>query len=324
MTIDVADLLREFELRVIEGGQRVRWRLGAPNGGSFEVEPSAPVARLDAHEVRRLARDGRRRLLVGETATEGVVKRALAEEIDILTAQPAQLIHAGHVYSLDTGAGAEPSRQHGRAAWTRWVIERYLVLATEPARQATIAQVTHTTQQSVSNTAHHLMGLAANRSDGLVAADRGGLLAHWRDEYPGPGGMSLGWYSIDPIVDQVTTAVEAAHLLEVRALVSGDVAADRLAPWKLPARGRVYFDGPVDLEEDGFVPAPVEEATLITCVPSDPSLWQLSDLRSPLREKHSMPLADPAIIYWDLTASGELDSHEAAKHLAAVAIGVTE
>ena len=123
-------------------------------------------------------------------------------------------------------------------------------------RQSVIASALGTSQQSVSNAAGHLAGLVTDCGEGLVATDRARLLEHWRNEYTGPGGQAFGWYSLDPVAEQVSKAVEVAKFLDISPLVSGDIAADRIAPWKLPVRGRVYVDGPVDLADEGLVPAP--------------------------------------------------------------------
>ncbi|GAA3218361.1 hypothetical protein ACFP63_08505 [Oerskovia jenensis] len=320
MGIDVGELLREFGLRIDEGGRGARWFLRGPGGHKLVVEPTPPMTHLNAHVVRKLPDEDRSRLLVAETATDSVVHEALAGRLDILIAHPPRLIHSGHDFALTSDpAPTPPARPRpARTAWTRWTIERYLLLATEPSRQQLIAHTVGTTQQSVSNAVRHLAGFVNETREGFAATNRAELLQHWYRDYAGPGGVELGWYSLDPVVRQVTTAREAADLLQVPALVSGDVAADLMAPWKLPARGRMYLAGPVDLENDGFVPAPLQEATLVTCVPADPSLWRLTHLCTTAPEPPSMPLADPAIVYWDLKRSGELDSDEAAEHLASL------
>lgn len=315
MVVDVSGLLREFGLSIVEGAERATWLLQTPDGEHVTVEPTSPVPRLSAHITDR--RTGRRSLLVGGTATDAVVRRAHSGQLDILTADPPRLIHSGHSYTL-TGEPTQPVGRpaSGRAAWARWTIERYLMLTQEPTRQRTIADAARTTQQSVSNTVRHLGALVVDEGAGLIAADRAGLLEHWMADYAGPGGLRFGWYSLDPLMEQTRAAIEAADLVEAKALISGDVAADHLAPWKLPARGLLYLDRPVDLEHDGFVPAPLEEATFITCIPDDPSLWWLTDLHAAPSTSATMPLADPAIVYRDLRASGEMDSGEASDHLA--------
>lgn len=321
MSIDVAGLLREFGFSIDEGGRGARWSRRGPDGRRFVVQPNPPLTHLTAHMVRTLSEEDRSRLLAAETATDGVVQEALAGHLDILTAHPPRLIHSGHSFALSNDPTPPPTRPRAaRTAWTRWTIERYLLLATEPSRQQVIAHTVGTTQQSVSNAVRHLAGLVTETRDGFAAANRAELLQHWFTDYAGPGGIQLGWYSLDPVVHQVTDALRAADLMQVQALVSGDVAADLMAPWKLPARGRLYLAGPVDLENDGFVPAPLEEATLVTCVPADPGLWRLAHLRTTTLEPPPMPLADPAIVYWDLKTSGEIDSDEAADHLASLVL----
>lgn len=325
MSTDVGAILRELDFSIIQGSSSDAWLLRAPDGTSFEVSPAPSVSRLNAHTIRTLIahhQGGGSPLLVGETATDGVLGRAEAGQVDILIADPVRLIHAGIPYTVQEGAaprstGATPRRH----AWMRWAVERFLVLVAEPMRQSVIASALGTSQQSVSNAAGHLAGLVTDCGEGLVATDRARLLEHWRNEYTGPGGQAFGWYSLGPVAEQVSKAVEVAKFLDLSPLVSGDIAADRIAPWKLPVRGRVYVDGPVDLADEGLVPAPLEEATLITCIPRDPTLHRLVDLRPGTAEPEDLPIADPAIVYWDLVHTTDTDSGEAAARLATVMTG---
>lgn len=186
--------------------------------------------------MRNLASVGRPRLLIGETATDGVVMRARAGEFDIVTANPPRLIHGGHLYALpQEPTDPTPRPASGRAAWARWAIERYLVLATEPARQGVIADVVQTTQQSVSNTARHLTGLVRDNGEGLVAENRAELLDHWLTEYVGPRGLELGWYGQLDAAPLRATRRDGAQILHTlrtttlaRAPRRGSVAARRL------------------------------------------------------------------------------------------------
>lgn len=325
MATDVGVLLRELNFSVTQGASNATWLLRAPDGTIFEVAPALPVSRLNAHTIRTLIDHhevGSSPLLIGESATEGVLARAEAGQIDILTADPIRLIHAGIPYTVQN----EPALQQTgsasrRPAWTRWAVERFLVLAAEPARQPIIASTLGTSQQSVSNAARHLAGLVTDRGDGLVATDRARLLEHWRGDYTGPGGQEFGWYSLDPVTEQVAKAVEVANFLDINPLVSGDIAADRIAPWKLPAHGRIYVDALVDLAGEGFVPAPLEEATLTICIPRDPTLWRLIDPRLGTAERPDMTTADPAIVYWDLAHATAVDNSDAADRLAALMTG---
>lgn len=320
MPVDVAALLRELDILVAEGSSRSSWLLRPPDGTSFEREPTAPTERLNALQIRIDASprtDGQHRLLhVGRSATAGVVERAEAGEVDILTAEPILLIHAGRTYKAALAPSPRQPPQHtGKPAWVRWALQRYLLLTPTPSRQPVIAEVLGTTQQSVSRAARALHGLVTDEGEGLFAPDPAGLLEHWRNEYPGPGGQEFGWYGLDTATEHVEAVVKVAEQLEVQALVSGDVAADRIAPWKLPMRGRVYVSGPIDLSDDGFVPAPLEEANLVVCVPRDPTLWRLVPSIENYPGSDNLPIADAAIVYWDLLMSGDQDSDEAAQQV---------
>lgn len=329
MTVDTAALLQELGLRISEGSPEWSWLLRAPDGQVFEVEPRAPVERLTAHRVRAVSAgrsiDPDRVLHIGRSATDGVVEDAEAGKINILTAEPVRLICGGRSYAADP---EPPSRSQfrpqrtGRPAWIRWALERYLLLTPEPTRQSVIADSLGTTQQSISRAAQNLDGLVADEGEGLMAVDRAKLLEHWRNEYTGPGGQEFGWYSLDPVAEQVERAIDLVALLDVKALVSGDIAADQLAPWKLPSRGQVYVAGPVDLGGDGFVAVPVEEASLVTCVPRDPTLWWLAPPTETTPSSDGLPIADAAIVYWDLLTSTDLDSDEAADQVAALLTGI--
>ncbi|MDV8002793.1 hypothetical protein [Rhodococcus sp. IEGM 1408] len=320
MSIDMVDLLRELDFRIAEGRTPTSWLIRHPEGMSFEVEPRTPVARLTAHGTRALS--GRRRidsrlLFVGHTATPGVLEQAASGQIDILIAEPPTLIIGGATYSALPEPSRTPrSRRVGKPAWTRWAVARYLLLAREPARQLEIADVLGTSQQAISNASRALGDHLTHSPRGMAAADKTRLLNHWIQEYPGTGGQEFGWYSLDTIVEQTADAARVAQLLGANPLMSGDVAADHYAPWKLPAQGRVYVNRPIDLADDGFVPAPLAEATLITCIPRDPSVWRLTELIPATSRRDGICPADPAIALWDLTNSAGIDNEEASLRLA--------
>ena len=318
MTVDVVALLRELDFVIAEGTTNRSWLLRSPAGESYLVEPTTS---LRPHNIAC----GPQRFVPQKFSGPTPVRRPHHHSLHAPAGQEGAFRHphrtpapAGTPRIRLRGRGASPSpvrrRPSGRAAWVRWAVGRCLLLSTGPQRQPVIAELPGTSQQSVSNAARQLGDLVADGGRGLAAADKEALLGHWAEEYPGPGGQEFGWYSLDPVVEQTLKAAKVAELFDASPLVSGDVAADRLAPWKLPSRGRIYVNRPIDLGDDGFVPAPVEEATLITCIPRDPTLWRLV---------HAMPspgpgtsaLADAAIVYRDVLASGDMDSVEAAGQL---------
>lgn len=320
MAIDVGDLLTELNFSVAEGSIRGAWLLSAPNGEHFEVAPETIASRLNLRTIRNImARQNVRirPLLIANSATTAVIEQAQAGKFDLLTVEPLQLIHADRTYAIQENPplGLPTSTPH-RPAWIRWAVMRYLLLSQAPARQADIATTLHTSQQAVSQAIRYLGSLTANSGDGAYATDRRALLKLWMDKYAGPGGHEFGWYSLDPITEQVARSVEVAEMFDTHPLVSSDLAADTIAPWKLPTKGKIYLRGPVDLAEDGFVPAPLAEATLVICEPQDATLWHLKKLHNTNATRKILPLVDPLIVLWDLLHEEEVDNEAAAEKIA--------
>lgn len=322
MSIDVAAALHDLAASISPGARMGSWVVRVPGQEPREVMPATPVDRLSARSFRHARPSGRSEpppLLIGRTATDAVVRRAQAGELDILTVDPLCLVLAGRTHTLPTPPSRRPERPRGgKPAWVRWAVVRYLLLSAGPVRQRTIADALGTSQQAVSQAAKRLGPLLASEEHGMIASNRRALLEHWLTDYPGPGGPEFGWYGLDPATDQVRAAVRESSAMGADPIVSGEVAADLIAPWKLPARGRIYLREPVDLADQGFAPAPLVEATLIACVPRDPTLWNLVDLHS---ESRSLPTVDPLIVLWDLHRSGDADSRAAAEKVAELVIG---
>lgn len=318
--VDVSDVLRELGFRIQEGRSARTWSLRGPQGDSFEVLPTEPVKRLNFATTRLRPGEEKilpRRLFIGDTATDAVVQRARSGGIDILTAEPNRMILHGGTYAIKPTPSMAPRTTNAvRPAWKRWAVARYLLHIGEPVRQYDIAADLRMSQQAVSNAARHYGDWVAIEPSGVIATNRAGLLQAWAEEYQGAGGTEFGWYSLDPIVEQTFKAAEVAALMGAAPLISGDVAADRIAPWKMPGKGRIYIKSPVDLVDDGFVPAPIDAATLITQIPRDPSIWALAGAvgtEMPGDEFHS---ADEVLVYWDVLHGNDADSVEAATHLA--------
>ena len=324
MAVDVVDLLRELDFGIDMWDDR-SWLLRAPDGHRYLCEVAPVVDRITSTAARYtkapFGAQRMRPLVAGRTITESMLERARRGELDVITEQPLRLIVRGHVYSDDTVSGTSyvpgktPRRHRGRPPWIRWATMRCLLLAPGPMRQSEIAAALGSSQQAVSIAFQQLAGLVKDTGSGFVASDKPVLLQKWTADYTGPSGQAFGWYNLDPVVEQTERAAEIAALYEVEPLISGDVAADRLAPWKLPAAGKVYVKSPVDLASDGFMPAPLNEATLVTCIPQDPTIWKLLDI-GPGSTGTRSPLADAAIVYWDVLHGKDVDSTEAASKLA--------
>ncbi|MCL2424564.1 MAG: hypothetical protein FWD11_11850, partial [Micrococcales bacterium] len=158
--------------------------------------------------------------------------------------------------------------------------------------------------------------LARLRADGLVVRDAqtwaivdwDAAADWWLAHYPGPGGVTSYWTSTDLPTAQAAKALAVLNATDPsNAVLSGDVAADALAPWRRPSSSVVYVRAGMPLP--GMVPvSSPDEATLTVCAPADPGLW----LPSPWQVS-THRLADPLQILHDLAPG--TDRTEAAVHL---------
>jgi hypothetical protein len=119
--------------------------------------------------------------------------------------------------------------------------------------------------------------------------------------------MRRHWFSLDPIITQGARIAQNRP----RALISGDLAADQLAPWKTPRTGVVYSPSELGLGELGFAESDPVAGTLIEVIPGDPTVWTLSKALGHTR------LADALLIAYDLDNSKGADSREAVSTLLA-------
>lgn len=240
-------------------------------------------------------------------------------------------------------------------SWTYWHVLRAVALA-PGVTQRDLAAATGVSQARVSQllgaavrsgllvrgAAHRVAGqapdgAAGGRAERLVdpapgsrarswlVADWPRLLHHWRASYPGPGGIATHWYGLDALSDQVDTTLAVlsspghsspGHGPDRPARVSGDVAADVLAPWGRPRRAVVYTARGADLGTAGLTPCAAAEATLTLLVPEDPGVLQEIGRvsRFPGSEAARWPLADPLQILLDLVTGPSVDADQMADH----------
>jgi hypothetical protein len=143
------------------------------------------------------------------------------------------------------------------------------------------------------------------------------LLRHWMAGYPGPGGVTTYWYGLGPPARQVAAALSVlgGAGTDHRLLVSGDVAADLIAPWARPAHAILYTEAGADLSAAGLTPAPAAESTLALTVPEETGLWRFADhwwqvvRRDPA--PGGLPLADPLQVLHDVRRSPSVDADQA-------------
>lgn len=285
-----------------------------PAGGDLKsLSLVLPDRRMVTVTVRTTSPVGdsatRNRVLhIAADASVTTVDAALNGDFDLVTTAPARAIIAGISFLPMDRPAEEPQVRRGKKPWGRWAVERALILAAgEPLRQTTLATTTGLTHQAVSHALRDRLYVRRTR-DGYTADPL--LTDRWLIEYPGPGGLATHWYSLDDTAHQATAASTLATELEATPLLSGDVAADRYAPWRRPATVRMYVSEFIDFVPADFTPATPSEATLTAVIPDDPTIRTVA---ATLAVPAGLPLADPLITLWDLThTSTGPDSSEAA------------
>ncbi|MFJ4029433.1 ArsR family transcriptional regulator [Paenarthrobacter sp. NPDC089989] len=304
-------LLRETDVR-ITGGSLDALSLTLPDRSVREVKVQLASTPPTPSKLQAILEREVRRLIVTIRPTERLTEAALQDEVELITIAPASVIIGG-VQRLERRHTPEtPKRPRGRAPWGRWALMRALALADGPQNQKELAAATRISQPAVNKHLKTLESFVDRDQWGWHAHDVDAIVASLLDNYPGPRGVTSYWYGLDSTAEQAKKAAEFASELGASPLVSGDAAADIYAPWRLPDSAIVYLLEAVDFTDAGFAPSTPEEATLVTAVPEDFTLWATAAL---VHRPEGIPLADPLIVLRDVTAGDAVDSHEAADHL---------
>lgn len=182
-----------------------------------------------------------------------------------------------------------------------------------PTELSNIARVSQPRASQVLSRLHEL-GLVEKLGDGYCA-DREALLDAFLNEYRGPGGSELLFYSLDVPVEAALRVLNALDLDGVKVAVSADVGPDLIAPWRSPSDVIIYVDGAVDLASIDMTAASSRgDANVILCFPDDTSVFRYPPQVGTLFES-SIPLADETQMLWDLHELGGDDRIEAADRL---------
>lgn len=188
-----------------------------------------------------------------------------------------RVIHDGEIHMLEETPSAQPVKR-GPRAYARYAVWRALLTGAPRNDQVRLAELAGTTQGSVSNALRQLPDEedAAKLFDKLVTT------------YPGPGGQSFYWWSDRPVDEQ------AKQIAARGALLSGDFAADAIAPWRVSERVVAYAKEPIDLASDGYVLTDESDYTALVTIPSDPTLWSTAAAWG------KEGVVDPAIAAYDV------------------------
>ena len=159
----------------------------------------------------------------------------------------------------------------------------------------------------------HSAGLVERVPEGW-RADREALLDAFLNDYRGPGGTELYFYSLDSAAKAARDVVSSLASDDSRIAVSADVGPDLIAPWRSPTVAVIYLDDSFDMSEIDLVPAASRaDANIILRVPDDTSVFRSDPLEDTTGAP--LPLADETQMIWDLHDLGGDDRVEAAGEL---------
>lgn len=229
-------------------------------------------------------------------------------------------------------ASAVPQARTGRIPWGRFTAIRNLLTRVGSWSQTELAHASSISQPRASQILSELI------RDGLVERFRhhpgdqhrrwqvtswDDLLDRWLETYPSPGGVTTYWFGLDAISEQASQVVEALRAEHqdhhTPPVVSGDAAAEFIAPCRRPQRAVVYSRWGADLNSAGLTPVGPDEATLEFTVPEDGSIWPRLDPRTvDLSLKAPFRIADPIQVIWDLQQAPGMDGEQAANAVRAV------
>jgi hypothetical protein len=261
-------------------------------------------------------------LLVVPRATPKLLAAAEAQGWSVVTATgtarvrlPGQDI--SYQASATGGSTVIPPRH--RVPWGTLTVVRSL-LEDAPLRQRELAARAGTSQARVSQVLSSLNDQALVRRDksGYAPASWDTLADWWLARYPGHRGASSFWYSLDDLRTQTRTAMTALAGIDGSApVLSGDLAADLLTPWRRPMLVVIYARRLTDLSGLGFVATTdASDATLVLHAPGDPGVWPARPWQREI-DGQPVPLADVMQILLDLLAAPGADDAEAAGRIRA-------
>ncbi|MGI8519654.1 MAG: hypothetical protein ACR2MC_03430 [Actinomycetota bacterium] len=160
----------------------------------------------------------------------------------------------------------------------------------------------------------HTAGLVERVRKGW-RADREALLDAFLNEYRGPGGSELYFYSLDPAPEAAAGVLKTLASDGLKVAVSADVGPDLIAPWRSPSLAIVYIEDAEDIDDVDLVAAESRnDANVILRVPDDTSVFRSNALEANVVGT-LLPLADETQMIWDLHDLGGDDRIEAAGEL---------
>lgn len=272
-----------------------------------EALSSRPPARLlrstspvYPSRIKRIA-DGQRVLLVVPAASEATVRAARAAGWDVVAEDGTVDVRLGHrhVEVRPRPDGSQVPRARGRVPRSKFAVARVVLAQRGPVGQVDLAEMAGVSQPTVSRACQEFARrgfLRAQRGHHVEVTRWAEMARWWLRAYPGSGGTSSYWFSLEPVTRQVPAAAAALD----GAVFSGSAAADLLTPWQRPDLAVAYVSAPANLTDSGFVAvSDPTAATLVVTAPADTSMrcrWPMKRVV----ESTTVELADPMQVAYDV------------------------
>ncbi len=259
----------------------------------------------------------RRALLVAHSITSEALERAWTQGWSVVTDDGIGRLRLARrrVELGSTNTSQAATRPRGRPGRGVFSVVRALFGLENGARQDEIAEFAHVGQGTVSKALNRLAEreLVTRGPDGWEVTDRAGAASWWLAHYPGPGGIETHWFGVDPINEQAYRAYVALGREQANPVVSGDIAADLVAPWRTPRRATLYAQRGADFSAIGLTPSDTSASTLTLVLPDDPGVWPIS--KTPvlieMRGHGDVARANAFQVLYDLSRSPGPDAGEA-------------
>lgn len=300
-----------------------------PSGARTRLRVVQSATTLQPATMRRFPRraDDLPLLWAAPAASPAAVEFARLVGDSLATAGGRVLLQAqGETLELGRPGPRPAAQPRGGRPWGTLAVTRRM-LEVDADRQEDLALLAGLSQERVSRILTRL------RAQGLITrsaaasphgrpverpTDSTALLAWWMNRYPLDEALRAHYVADDPPPAQLQRAAKA--LVGRRPLLSGDLAADQMAPWRRPGHVLLYCAEPVDLAEAGFLAAPAAEATLTVVTSPDPAVALPARADGQVWAQVpagdiAVELADPLQVLLDLVGSRAPDTPEAAERL---------
>ncbi len=254
-------------------------------------------------ELRRLPH-GERLLYAVTRATPSLTRAALTDPRLIVVSDAERAVYADQArHNLEDSPAPPPTATRGPVPYGQYAVLRVLLTSAKPMTQPALAAATGLSQPAISNAVRALGPLTHRTPTGWTVTDAD---AAWARALTVPtNGVTTYWWSDRPLTEQATALPDDS-------LLSGDLAADRIAAWRMPEHVTAYLRTGTDLSRHGFTLGTSDDYTLSVTIPTDKTIWATAD------HAGRPGIADPIVVARDILHTGTTgDQQEAADQIRA-------